>query len=321
VNDWLIVALKVLAGGACLLVAAAYVVSLLITSYHTYSGEYLGAADLGIDAQPFAVVSDDGTVLRGVFAAGAPDMPVLVASHGIADCKEGVLPFMLPFVREGYGVAAWDMRHHNESGGRHCTLGYRECDDLCAVTAHVRANLAPGRPLFYWGFSLGATVSLLAAARSDGVCGIVAHCPFISMRGVASHYVSEFYHIPAWPLVPLALRCLEWRTGARASDVDVPAVADRLRDMPVLLFGSSDDRQVPIEWLETIAAAIGPSAKLVIGPYGHADGMIAEDEGLYDEGDIALTLDFLARHAAGPARPDTPNETDSNAGAAAKSAG
>jgi alpha-beta hydrolase superfamily lysophospholipase len=298
VTDWLMTGAKVLLGGACLVLVLSFVCSLMITGYRTWGTQYLGPDELGVKAERFSVTGAGDAPICGLFVCGKPGMPVLVASHGIADCKEGILPFLLPFIRDGYGVAVYDLRHHNESGGRHCTLGYWETEDLGNVTEHVRAQLAPGRPIVYWGFSLGGTVSLLAAARDKGIRAVVAHCPFVSMRAVVAHYLREFYHIPAWPVMPLALRFVEWRTGARAAMVDLRAAATALQDTPVLLFGSTDDRQVPLAWLQEIATAIGPRAELVVGPYGHADGMIAENEGLYDERDIDVTRAFLAQTTA-----------------------
>ena len=323
VNDWLIPALKIVLGGTCLLLVLSFVASYIITGYHTYSTDYLKADELGLDARKFTLTGAQDTPLHGLFVPGDPRMPVLIASHGIADCKEGILPFMLPFARSGYGIVAYDLRHHNESGGRHCTLGYWEHDDLCALSAYVQTQLAPGRPIAYWGFSLGATVSLLATAQSNNVFAVIAHCPFASMRAVVSHYMRAFYHVPAWPIVPLTLKFFEWRTGARVAAVDVCAAAPRLRDVPVLVFGSDEDPQVPVVWLEQIVDAIGPTAELVVGPYGHMDGMIAEDEGLYDQRDIAMTLEFLERHRPRdvPGEPADARTDQAHAGAAPESSG
>jgi len=259
------------------LAAAAVVCSFIITSYKTYQPFASTPGDYGFAYTPFTVNGARGAVLSCWYIPATNARAVLVCSHGIADSKEGILPAVLPYVTAGFSVVVYDLRRHHESTGAHCTLGYWETEDLLAITDHVTSTLAPGMPVCYWGFSLGATVSLLAAARRDDITAVIAQSPFVTLRQGVGYYAWHFYRLPPWPVVPLGLAVTQWRTGMDPDAVDVRRAAARLRATHTLLVGAEEDRQVPLEWLKEIQAAIGARAQLVVGPYGHTEWTNGQD--------------------------------------------
>lgn len=299
---WVRVGLKVVGYVGLLVGVVSVVCSYLITSYGTFTSFEVTPGDFGFGYERFVVEGAGGARIAcwAVPAEGARG--VVIASHGIADSKQGILPYVVKIREAGYTLVLYDMRHHGESSGRHCTLGYYETEDLARVTARVRSEYAGGKPLFYWGFSLGGTVSMLAAARDEGVMGVVAQSPFPSMREVVRHYVWRFYRLPPEPLVWLGLKIMEWRTGARVDEVNVRRVADKLRGRPVLLIGSKNDRQVPVRWLEEMRAALGEGAELVIGPYGHEEVCMGNGETEDVLGGIELAIKFFDRLSEGTGR-------------------
>ena len=250
---------------------AAYVCSWVITGYRTFTAQEQTPADFGLEFESFTVKGTNGASLSCWFIPANDSRALLIASHGVADGKNGLLPCLLPFLRSGFSIVMYDLRHHGESTGKHCTLGYLETRDLLLLTDYVKARLSDGKPICYWGFSLGATISLLAAAERTDVPAVVARGPFESIRQVVSHYAWKFYFLPPWPLTPMALKFVEWRTGARVDEVNVRLAADKLQSTPILLIGSENDRQVPLEWLENIRRYTGPLSGLLVGPYGHED--------------------------------------------------
>jgi len=65
------------------------------------------------------------------------------------------------------------------------------------------------------------------------------------------HYAWKFYHMPYLPVVPIALKFFEWKTGAKINEVDVYKAAGNLKNTPVLLIGSENDRQVPLKAMDS----------------------------------------------------------------------
>jgi pimeloyl-ACP methyl ester carboxylesterase len=271
----------------------------MMRRYTTYMPLDLSPADCGLSFIPFRVRGAAGANLACWFIPAEQPRAVMIASHGVADGKNSVLMYLLPYLRAGFSLVVYDLRHHGESSGRDCTLGYFETRDLLEITRHVRAEYANGRPIVYWGFSLGATTSLLAAARDPQVAAIVAQSPFVNLRDVVRYYAGRFFWVPP-PLSALGVRIFEWYTGARAAEVDVPRVAAALTNRPILLIGSPNDRQVPRVWLDQLHTAV-PGAELLLGPFGHDDGMLAADTPMDDNAEIRRAIEFLT--AAVPARP------------------
>jgi alpha-beta hydrolase superfamily lysophospholipase len=281
-------------GVALLLVAllVACACAWMMRRYTTYAPLDISPADCGLTFIPFRVRGAAGASLACWFIPAAQPRAVLIASHGVADSKSGMLPYLLPYQRAGFSLVLYDLRHHGESGGRDCTLGYWETRDLLDITRQVRADYANGLPIAYWGFSLGATTALLAAARDPHIMAVVAQSPFVSLRETVRHYAWRFFHVPA-PLAALGVRIFEWHTGTRADDVDVPRIAAALTNRPILLIGSPHDQQVPCAWLERLHSAL-PAAELLLGPFGHDDGMPGNDTATNACADTSRALAFLA---------------------------
>jgi len=290
---WVKLAGKIGLWGGALMLVGSVACSYLITSYTTYSSCELTPADLGLAYERFMVEGARGARISCWYLPATNARALVIVTHGIAASKSDVLPYVIQFNKAGYALVLYDLRHHSESTGAHCTLGYWETEDLVRVTAHVRAEYAQDRPVLYWGFSLGGTVALLAAARVTEVRGIVAQSPFPSVREVVRYYAWKFYHVPAFPVVTLGIKLMEWRTGARAGEVDVGRSAAGLQGRPVLLIGSHNDRQVPLRWLEEMKEQLGEKAELVVGPYGHDDGFITSEGTGGEHADIGHALAFF----------------------------
>ncbi len=273
-----------------IVVTVAYICSLIITSYRTFTEQEQTPKDFGIDFSEFSVNTDDGVKLSCWHIPAAQEKAVMIVSHGVADGKSGLLHCVLPFLKSGFSVVMYDLRHHGDSTGIYCTLGYFETRDLINLTDYVKENFAKDKPIFYWGFSLGATLSILAAAKRKDIKSVVARSPFVSLRGVVKHYAWKFYYMPYLPAVPLALKFFEWKTGAKTDEVDIMRYSEKLKKISILLIGSENDKQVPLKWLEEIHDKIGNSVELLVGPYGHTEVYeVMESDGI----DVERAISFL----------------------------
>jgi len=142
------------------LIITSYICCLLITRYRTFTVQSQTPKEFGIEYDDFTVKGADNTKISCWFIPAQDCKAVMIVSHGVADGKSGLL---------------------------HCTLGYYETKDLLLITDYVKEKLANGKPLCYWGFSLGATVSMLAAAKRKDIVGVVARSPFENIRNVVKH--------------------------------------------------------------------------------------------------------------------------------------
>jgi len=279
---------------ASVLIIISYACSLIITSYRTFTPQDQSPEDFGLKFESFNVQVEQNVNLSCWFIPAETEKAVLIVSHGVADGKSGLLHCVLPFLKSGFSLVMYDLRHHGESGGEFCTLGFYETKDLLALTDFVKKKYAHEKPLFYWGFSLGATISILAAAQKSDVKAVVARSPFINIRSVVKHYALKFYYMPYWPVIPLALKLFEWKTGANVNEVDILRYSDKLKNIPILLIGSDNDKQVPLKWLETLRRNIGDSTELLVGPYGHTEVYeVMESDGIDVERAISFMIESI----------------------------
>ncbi len=216
------------------------------------------------------------------------DGPVVVLSHGWGESRITTLPRLVALLPLCSRVVLWDMPGHADAPG-HCRLGSREPDELVRLVRTLTepsVGNSPPEPtsIVLWGFSLGAGVSLAAAAsmitersRAGDATGITH--PRVAVIAEAP------YALPATPAQRvLMLRGLPWRLNlgpalsalgvvwglgpwwGRASGMfDRREHARRLGDAPVLVLAPEHDEVCPIEDARAIAEA-APFARLVVVP-------------------------------------------------------
>ncbi len=281
----------ILFGGGMAIIVTSYVCCTLITRYRTFTAQVQTPDNFGLEYDRFTVNGANNAEICCWFIPAKENKAVMIVSHGVADGKSGLLHCTLPFIKSGFSIVMYDLRHHGESSGDFCTLGFYETKDLSILTDYVKNNLANGKPLCYWGFSIGANVSILAAAKRNDIYAVVARSPFENIRNVVKHYAWNFYYMPYLPVIPLALKFFEWKTNAIVDDTDIYKLSSDLKNIPVLLIGSENDKQVPIKWLENLRNNIGNSAELLIGPYGHTE--IFDTMGA-DGIDVERAISFLS---------------------------
>lgn len=193
--------------------------------------------------------SRDGATFVGWSIEGdAPDGPVVVLTHGWADSKVGGLGRVEAAAPLASRVVAWDMRGHGESDGT-STLGLREKDDLLALIEMLEEIT----PIVLFGWSLGAGVSIAAAAECTRVVGVIAESPYRFAATPAGN-VLAMRAMPWRVNLPLALRLVG--SGAEWQAFDRGAIAARLR-VPLLVIHGEADVVSPIEDGRAIAAAGG----------------------------------------------------------------
>lgn len=192
---------------------------------------------------------------------GKADGPVVVLTHGWGDSRIGGLTRVPPLVGLASRLILWESPGHGEAPGR-CDMGVGEVDDLVALLD----TLGRATPLVLYGWSLGAGVSIAAAARSPaGIAGVVAESPY-RVPVTPARGMLRVMGLPHRVTLAVALRLLGLRVGAggdftRPEPFDRATHAARLR-CPLLVLHGDCDELSPIEDGRAIAAAAGPRGLL-----------------------------------------------------------
>jgi hypothetical protein len=116
-----------------------------------------------------------------------------------------------------------------------------------ALMADARATIAAlprGSRIIVWGHSLGSGVA--ARMASEGrAAGLVLEAPYTALPDIAARL---------YPYIPVRLLMLD--------KFDTASLADRIK-VPVLIFHSTDDPEVPFAMGESLAHELGPRATFV----------------------------------------------------------
>lgn len=186
-----------------------------------------------------------------------PRGPVVVMSHGWGDSRLGGLSRVGHVARLASRVVMWDMPGHGEAPGV-CSLGTREVEDLLALIAHVRE---PNVEMILHGWSLGAGVSIAAAARGVGertarIAGVIAESPYRHAPTPARNVLRERRLPHGWNVTAAFwLLGLDLGIGPRwkgRGGFDRANLAARLT-CPLLVLHGDQDAVSPIEDGEAIA--------------------------------------------------------------------
>ncbi|WP_426569761.1 alpha/beta hydrolase [Streptomyces canus] len=179
----------------------------------------------------------------------------VIAVHGLGTTREHALNLIGFLHRRRFPVLALAYRGDQGAprppdGLNH--LGESEWRDVDAAM-HYAVRYGAERVVLL-GWSTGATMALRAAAHSglrDLVSGLVLDSPVLDWQATL-RALAAARHTPG-PLLPLAVRAAQGRTGLDAARTDETTDPTRLR-VPTLIFHGPDDTVAPWATTRRLAA-------------------------------------------------------------------
>ena len=204
-------------------------------------------------------ISADGVKLRGWFLPPSGNAKgVVICCHGVSSTKVSMLQATAILHHAGYAVLVFDFRARGTSGGKFCTLGYRETEDLLAAIAYVQARPDVGSlPLGLLGNSLGGAVALMGAARCPAVKCVIAESAFVSL----DHAVDNHFRAFLWKFAPVLSVPTRWigeqSIGQNCADIAPIQVLDRISPRPILLIHDGKDSLCPASEADALQQKAG----------------------------------------------------------------
>ena len=144
-----------------------------------------------LNIQPETITMSDGYKIDSFFLRNQkndPESTTVIISHGRDTNKDWLLPMAKALSKE-YNVLLYDIRAHGQKNnwwGVRTTMGLQESKDLEEILKYVETSKGSDKVALY-GFSIGATTSLLTAANHEGgpeIVSVTAHQPYPTVYNI-----------------------------------------------------------------------------------------------------------------------------------------
>lgn len=159
-------------------------------------GQVISREDVGDDGtfiervKLFAQATDDSSDIierNGILVLYPQAQATVLVCHGFMCDKFDVGFLRQLFPKNRFNIMTFDFRAHGEAvDGQECTLGLHEAYDVIAAAHFLRTHpLLKSKPLFLYGFSMGAAAAIEAQAKDSSLFdAMVLDCPFDSTENI-----------------------------------------------------------------------------------------------------------------------------------------
>lgn len=288
-------ALNILLGIVLLVIA----LSFILVYANTHPPRYplnVPPSDYQREYENVAFVTKDGLTLAGWLMK--PDRtgkgtPAIIICHGLGANKSDFTDLAVFLARRGYLVLTFDFRAHGDSEGSRTSLGYHEQKDVSAALRYLSSQPEVDQDrIGIFGFSLGGSTAILAAAETRKFRAVAADSAFTSLRDQARQAITGFYHLPAFPFVDLSVLGYELYFQTRVRGIAPESVIGTLAPAPVLIIAGEGDDMIPAENGRRLYQAAQEPKELWIIPVGGHGGTVAAAGSEYNK----RVGDFFDKH-------------------------
>jgi fermentation-respiration switch protein FrsA (DUF1100 family) len=203
------------------------------------------------EKQEVIIRSPLGYDLFGIYLPLPNSNRTVVIAHGITYTLFGSVKYVNLFRSRGFNVLLYDHRNHGRSGGRWSTFGYYEKHDMTAWIAWAQARLGNGGQVGVLGESFGAATAIQCAAETPGLAFLISDCCFSDLNDLLAYHLQLDYHLPFFPLLPMASLWSKLLTGMAFDDISPVREMGRI-DIPCLFTHGREDKFTPARMSEAL---------------------------------------------------------------------
>src|SRR5919199_2180992 len=260
--------------GVSLMTLAAWITARRITAPGPREQKFVTPWELGIPHEEVCFRTEDGLLLRGWWLPSPEAKRTVIALHGHRAARHHCVGVGAALWREGANVLLFDHRGRGSSDGEFLSLGYFATLDALAAIEYVLSR-APGLPLGLIGYSMGAAVAVISAARDERVEAIVADSPFASEREIVRALLRKRINSLSRPVAALTEHLLPYDPGEVEPLREVAKIAPRAS---LFIHGLLDETCSPEDSLKLYEAAGEPKEVWLLEGAGHCDAYFADRE-------------------------------------------
>lgn len=268
---------------------------------------YIGHPPRTLSVANASFVSRSGTLVHGWVSHGNAGQGVILLLHGLHGDRRDMIPRAELLSQLGYSVLLIDFQGHGESRGQHVTFGFRESQDVVAAIQYLQYTL-PNEPIGVLGASLGADAFALAKDHLP-VDAVILESMYASVGEAVESRLRVHVGVFAPLFAPLMAMQVRARLGISG---DREAIREGMAHIgtPLLMMGSTDDSNTPLEQQRALfAAASAPKEFWAVQGAGRGD-LYEFAKGDYERRVSAFLRAHLKPRAQPPAQsPDQPAES------------
>jgi dipeptidyl aminopeptidase/acylaminoacyl peptidase len=276
--------MHILIGAVLLLVALSFVLVYVNTHPPRYA-LYIPPSEYAVHYENVSFVTEDGVLLKGWLVKPErlhAKMPAIIICHGVGANKSDFTELAAALSKRGYIVLLFDFRAHGESSGSRTSLGLHEQEDIMAALQFLqnRSDIDSER-LGIYGFSMGGSAALLAAARTHAFSAVVADSAFTSLRDQAREAITGFYHLPSFPFLQLTMLGYQLYFQTSVDTVSPISTIAQISPTPILIIAGEGDQLIPADNGRKLFAAAREPKDLWIIPGADHGGTLAAAGSVY----------------------------------------
>ena len=234
-----------------------------------------------------------GTLLENPEQKNNKTKKVLVLVHGYTSNSRLLKQYAKLFYQHGYTLFLPDARGHGQSEGDYIGFGYPDRIDLIAwlnrLTTYYHHHLDIG----LWGISMGAAEVMMATGEKlpQEVKCVIEDCGYTSTKDELAYQLDEMFHLPEFPIIPLASAYTDYKAGYNFYESDAVAALKK-NYLPMLFIHGDKDTFVPTKMVNTLYKATkGPKEKMIFQGASHAKSYASHSK-KYEQ----LCINFLNKY-------------------------
>ncbi len=238
----------------------------------------------------FPSLHDDHQV-SGWYIPHAEATATVLVCPGYRGRRSDVLGMSGQLWKAGYNVLAFEYYGHGTVVGTPVTLGYREMNDFLGAVAYAKQR-APQTRLGAVGYSMGASIAIMATARTPEIEALVADSGFATHRSAIGYAVRRTIHVP-FVLFDWFTDLLLWlRAGYHLNQVEPLRDIGRIAPRPVLIIHGLKDTIVNPDDAKLLYGAAHEPKELWLELNADHCGIYFEDRVTY----VKRVIGFLDRY-------------------------
>lgn len=203
--------------------------------------------------------------------------------HGYTGWKEAMYPFACWYNQKGYHVIVPDMRCQGESEGDFIGMGWTDRKDNLLWLDYILEQ-DPEAEIVIHGQSMGAACALMMTGEEElpeNVKMVVSDCAFTDAYTMFQEKITEWFHLPAFPILDTANLMLQIRGGYDLKDASALEAVEK-SSTPTLFIHGDQDEMISCEMSkELYEKASCPKELVIIEGAGHAQSQDKDPEKYY----------------------------------------